>query len=121
VSQLLFSTTGLDTPLQNGSNLGRPLLIEIKSLKNVSKPFQRVKDPDLGDLEPKEMKIGPKKGQTYELIGHDGVRFIKLVLLFREQVPLVSKIYEANKFMLSAGIFVSRVDGQTTFLVDEAS
>ena len=42
-----------------------PLLFEVKSVKNVSKPFQRVKDPDLGDMEAKEMKIGPKKGQTY--------------------------------------------------------
>ena len=102
-------------------NLAKPLLFEVKSIKNVSKPFQRVKDPDLGDLEPKEQKIGPKKGQTYELVGHDGVRFIKLVLLFREQAPIVSKINEVNKFVLSAGVFVSRVDGQTSFLIDTAS
>ena len=54
----------------------------------------------------------------YQLIGHDGVRFIKLILLFKEQNPIITKINESNKFMLSAGIFVSRVDGQTTFLVD---
>lgn len=42
--------------------MAKPLLFEVKSVKNVSKPFQRVKDPDLGDFEPKEMKIGPKKG-----------------------------------------------------------
>ena len=52
------------------------------------------------------------------MIGHDGVRFIKLVLLFREQAPIVSKINEVNKFMLQAGIYVSHVDGQTSFLID---
>lgn len=60
--QLLFSTTGLDEPLEGGTILKKSLLFEIKSIKNVSKPFQRVKDPDLGDTEPKEQKIGPKKG-----------------------------------------------------------
>mmetsp|Transcript_15776 Transcript_15776/g.19828 ORF Transcript_15776/g.19828 Transcript_15776/m.19828 type:complete len:116 (+) Transcript_15776:52-399(+) len=62
IEELLFSTTGLDASLERGVNLAKPLLFEVKSVKNVSKPFQRVKDPDLGDLEPKEMKIGPKKG-----------------------------------------------------------
>ena len=66
------------------------------------------------------MKIGPKKGQTYQLIGHDGVRFIKLVLLFREQAPIVTKINEVNKFILDAGIYVSRADAQSSFLVDRA-
>lgn len=65
--------------------------------------------------------IGPKKGQTYQLIGHDGVRFIKLVLLFREQMPIVSKINEVNKFVLSAGVYVSRADGQSSFLIDSAN
>lgn len=60
--QLLFSTTGLDEPLKAGINLAKPLLFEVKSVKNVSKPFQRVKDPDLGDIEPKMQNIGPKKG-----------------------------------------------------------
>ena len=64
------------------------------------------------------MKIGPKKGQMYQLIGHDGVRFIKLILLFKEQTPIVGKINEVNKFMLAAGIYVSRADGQTSFLID---
>ena len=57
----------------------------------------------------------------YQLIGHDGVRFLKLVFLFKECIPIVSKINEANKFMLSPGIYVSRQDMQTSFLVDNAS
>ena len=56
----------------------------------------------------------------YQLIGHDGVRFIKLVFLFKDCIQIVSKINENNKFMLTAGIFVSRNDGQTSFLIDRA-
>ena len=62
--QLLFSTTSLDIALTKDSYLSKPLLIEIKSITNVSKPFQKVKDAELDDEE-KEMKIGPKKGQMY--------------------------------------------------------
>jgi hypothetical protein len=42
------------------------------------------------DDEPKDQKIGPKKGQMYQLIAHDGVRFVKLVLLFNQQASFVS-------------------------------
>ena len=49
-------------PLQADTTIVKSLLFEIKSIKNVSKPFQRIKDPDLGDMEPNEQKIGPKKG-----------------------------------------------------------
>ena len=62
--QLLFSTTSLDIALTKDSYLSKPLLIEVKSITNVSKPFQKVKDAELDDEE-KEMKIGPKKGQMY--------------------------------------------------------
>ena len=37
--QLLFSTTSLDMPLEKGTYLAKQLLIEIKSITNVSKPF----------------------------------------------------------------------------------
>ena len=39
IEELLFSTTGLDAPLERGQNLAKPLLFEVKSVKNVSKPF----------------------------------------------------------------------------------
>ena len=61
--------------------LAADLLVEIKSVRNVSKPYQRATDVMVDD-EPKEQKIGPKKGQMYSLIANDGVRFVKLVLLF---------------------------------------
>lgn len=117
---MLFAKTSLDCELTRGSYLSKPLLFEVKSIRNVSKPFQRVKDPDLGELEVKEMKIGPKKGQTYQLMAHDGVRFLKLVLLFKEQKPVVAKIHEANKFVLSESVYVSKQDGQISLLVDSA-
>ena len=100
--------------------MAKSLLIEVKGIRNVSKPFQRIKDPDLGDLEPKEMKIGPKKGQMYQLIAHDGVRVVKLILMFKECVPIVSKIHEMNKFSLESGVYVSHADGQLSLLVDRA-
>ena len=98
--QLLFSTTSLDTPLDKSTYLSKPLLIEVKNVTNVSKPFQKVKDADLEDDGEKEMKIGPKKGQMFQMIGHDGVRFIKLVLLFKDTKSLVTKLNEVNKFIL---------------------
>ncbi len=61
--------------------LAADLLVEFKTIRNVSKPYQRATDVMVDD-EPKEQKIGPKKGQTYQIIAHDGVRFVKMVLLF---------------------------------------
>ena len=61
--------------------LAADLLVELKTIRNVSKPYQRATDVMVDD-EPKEQKIGPKKGQTYQIIAHDGVRFLKIVLLF---------------------------------------
>ena len=95
--QLLFSTTSLDSDLEKGRYLKKPLLIEIKSIRNVSKPFQRATDCEMED-DDREQKIGPKKGQMYQIIGHDGVRFVKLVLLFKDLKNLVGKVNEVNKF-----------------------
>lgn len=93
------------------------MLIEIKSIRNVSKPFQRATDVMIDD-EPVDQKIGPKKGQTYQMIAHDGVRFVKLVLLFGQQVSFVGKLHENNKFFVKQGVFISRPDGTLTFLID---
>lgn len=54
----------------------------------------------------------------YQLIAHDGVRFIKLVLLFNSQASFVGKLFETNKFFLKKGVFISRPDGALTFLID---
>ena len=72
------------------------------------------------DDEPKEQKIGPKKGQMYQMMGHDGVRFIKLVLLFPNQASLVSKMFDSNKFVLTKGTYFTRAESTITFLIDNA-
>lgn len=92
-------------------------MIEIKSVRNVSKPYQRATDIEVED-EDKDQKIGPKKGQMYQLIAHDGVRFLKIVLLFKDLKNLVGKIHESNKYLLTAGVFVGQGDGSNTFLLD---
>ena len=48
------------------------------------------------------------------------MRIVKLVLLFKECVPIVSKIHEVNKFSLESGVYVSHADGQMSLLVDRA-
>ena len=116
--QLLFSTTSLDEPLEKSTYLSKPLLVEIKNITNVSKPFQKVKDADLDDGE-KEMKIGPKKGQMFSMIAHDGVRFLKLVLMFKDTKSVISKINEVNKVILTPGIYVTKGDAAAQFLIDD--
>ena len=54
----------------------------------------------------------------YQMIAHDGVRFLKLVLMFKDTKPLITKINEINKFILTPGIYVTRGDGTTQFLID---
>ncbi len=66
----------------------------------------------------KDQKIGPKKGQMYQLVGHDGIRFLKITLLFKDIKNLVGKIHECNKYMLAAGVYISQNDGGNTFLID---
>ena len=41
--------------------LAEDLLVEFRTIRNVSKPYQRATDVMVDD-EPKEQKIGPKKG-----------------------------------------------------------
>ena len=46
-------------------SLQSDLFVEIKQVRNASKPYQKATDAVLVDDEPKEEKIGPKKGNTY--------------------------------------------------------
>jgi hypothetical protein len=57
---LLFSKTALDRSAGE-MKLAADLLVEFKTIRNVSKPYQRATDVMVDD-EPKEQKIGPKKG-----------------------------------------------------------
>ena len=53
------------------------------------------------------------------MIAHDGVKFLKLVLMFKDTKSLITKINEVNKFVLSAGIYVTKGEGTTQFLIDD--
>ena len=64
IEELLVSETSIDLSMnKNKAELDKPLLLEIKSIRNVSKPFQRVsKDQDWDEAEiaeKKGMKVGP--------------------------------------------------------------
>lgn len=54
----------------------------------------------------------------FQMIAHDGVRFVKLVLLFKDTKSTITKINEVNKFVLKSGIYVSKGEGTTQFLID---
>ena len=87
IEELLISETSIDLHMnKNKAELDKPLLLEIKSIRNVSKPFQRVsKDQDWDEAEiaeKKAQKVGPQKGAMYQLVAHDGCRFVKLNLMF---------------------------------------
>ena len=83
----------------------------------MSKPYQRASAVTLTDDEPKEQKIGPKKGQTYQLIAHDGVRFLKLVLMFGQQSGFIASLREKNKWLVKKGTSISRPDRSVVLLV----
>ena len=62
---------------------------------------------------------GVKKDHTFSLIAHDGVRFLKLVLMMPNQLSLIKDLHVRNKFLLKSG-FVDRTTerGTTMILVD---
>ena len=60
-----------------------------------------------------------KKDDTFILISHDGVRFIKLVLLMPNQKSIIRDLYERNKFLLKSGFVDSLTEkGTVVILVD---
>ena len=62
-----------------------------------------------------------KRDHTFSLVTHDGVRFIKLVLLFPNQVGLIKDLHARNKFVLKSGfIDFAAEKGSITMLVDSA-
>ena len=44
--------------------------------------------------------MNAKKDATFQFIAHDGVRFLKLVLMFENQVSIIKELNEINKFVL---------------------
>jgi hypothetical protein len=62
---------------------------------------------------------GAKRDHTFSLVAHDGVRFIKLVLLMPNQVSIVKDLRERNKFLLKSGYVDSAQErGAIVILVD---
>jgi len=57
----------------------------------------------------------------YQIVAHDGVRFVKLVLLFANQASFLNSIFESNKFTVAKGSYFSKADSSFTFLIDKAS
>jgi len=80
------------------------------------------KDQDWDESEKAErraQKVGPKKDDMYQLIAHDGVRFVKIVMLFANQGAFVKNMREDNKYFLAEGVyFSSGTDSNSSFLVD---
>ena len=76
----------------------QPLLIEIKEIRNVCTAFQ-VEDNSAIEGEKKGTRT---KDATYQLKAHDGVRPIKIILLFepKQQIGIVNSINEVNKYCL---------------------
>ena len=97
--------TAFDTSIIN-NNLKQPLLIEVKEFRNCSQPFQRASEED----------STKKKNQTFLLKAHDGVRLLKIILLFEDQAQFVRSIYEVNKICLYDA-YLSPIE-TTTFVVE---
>ena len=82
-----------------------PLLLEVKQYRNLSKSHQRVTKTgeSMAKIKMSKGNESVKKDDTFQLICHDGMRFIKIVLMMPNQVQLVSLIHERNKFILKSG------------------
>ena len=100
------------------SSTTAPLLLEVKQFRNLSKPYQRVSKTE-GQEKIKLTKTGTKRDHTFSLIAHDGVRFIKLVLLMPNQSSIMKNLHERNKFLLKSGYVDSTTErGTVVILVD---
>ena len=87
IEDLYMTTTAFDEGTKENSmyfdsSETSPLLLEVKQFRNLSKPYQRVSKTDTSEKS-KVGDAGVKRDHTFSLIAHDGVRFIKLVLLMK--------------------------------------
>ena len=93
IEDLYMSATAFDEgPKDNSmyfdSSETAPLLLEVKQFRNLSRPYQRVSKTDTSEKS-KVGEAGAKRDHTFSLRAHDGVRFIKLVLLMKNQGTIV--------------------------------
>ena len=122
--QLGFQSTAFDegtkaNSLCFDSSVTQPLLLEVKQFRNLSRPYQRVTKNDTGEKIAVTSTSGVKRDHTFNLIAHDGVRFIKLVLLMPNQAAIVKDLHSKNKFVLRSGYVDSSSDrGNIVILVD---
>ena len=58
---------------------------------------------DPGDKIKVSSTSGVKKSDTYQLMAHDGVRFIKVLLLMPNQSQIIKKLHTRNKYFLKSG------------------
>jgi len=86
----------------------------------MSKPFQRLtKSSEPAGKIRLTAEVAAKKDDTFSLIVHDGVRFLKLVLLMANQSSIVQGLHERNKFLLKHGYIDTSTDkGTVIVLVD---
>ena len=123
IEDLYMSSTAFDEGTKENSmyfdsSETPPLLLEVKQFRNLSKPYQRISKTDTSEKS-KVGDSGIKRDHTFSLIAHDGVRFIKLVLLMKNQASIVKDLHEKNKFLLKSGYVDSTTEkGNTIILVD---
>lgn len=98
--------------------LKAPLFLEIKEVRNVSQPFQRVgeKLSTKDDEEKEKKRLRKLKNQTYQFKAHDGKRLIKVILLFPDQDQLVRGLFEVNKFCVYEAFMTP--SEPNTFVID---
>jgi len=78
-----------------------------------------VSKTETGSEKIKATGTGTKRDHTFSLIAHDGVRFIKLVLLMPNQSSIVKDLHERNKFLLKSGYVDNTTErGSIVILVD---
>ena len=101
------------------SSATAPLLLEVKQFRNLSLPYQRVGKADPGEKIELTSATSVKRDHTFSLIAHDGVRFIKLVLMMPNQAQLVKNLFERNKLLLKNGYVDTTTErGSVSILVD---
>ena len=90
----------------------------MKQFRNLSRAYQRVTKTEITD----KIKVGDsgaKRDHSFSLIAHDGVRFLKLVLLMKGAVTMVKDLQESNKFLLKSGyVDTNSEKGTIMILVD---
>ena len=87
----------------------------MKQYRNLSRAYQRVTKTDTSE----KIKVGDagaKRDHSFTMIAHDGVRFLKLVLLMKGAVTMVKDLQESNKFLLKSG-YVDTTSERGTIMI----